>query len=184
VTSWFGWRERIPVGATGVSRANSPISGTNRGRHDPSDPGGGRPGPGAPPKSPTWRQFLTAQASGLPACDFARVDTVSLKRLYVFFVVEIQARRVHILGVTANPTGAWVAQQARNLLMELGERAGQFAFLIRDRDGKLSRVFDEVFTSSGMRVIKTPPRSPRANSHAERFVGTLRRECLDHLLLR
>jgi transposase InsO family protein len=132
---------------------------------------------------PSWGQFLKAQAEGILACDLFHVDTVFLKRIYVLFFIEHATRAVHVVGVTTNPTGPWVAQQARNLLMDLGERAEHIRFLIRDRDAKYTKVFDEVFTSLGARVIKTPVRAPQANAIAERWIGTVRRECTDRLLI-
>ena len=132
---------------------------------------------------PTWRQFLSAQAHAIVAIDFAHVDTVFLRRLYILVVIEHDRRRVHLAGITAHPTGDWITQQARNLLMDLGNRADRLRFLIRDRDSKFTTALDAVFTGADLRIIRTPVRAPRANAIAERFIGTLRRECLDHLLI-
>jgi transposase len=128
---------------------------------------------------PTWSQFLSAQAKGIVATDFFHVDTVLLRRLYVLFVIEIESRVLHVLGVTTNPNGPWVTQVAHNFAANVEEAGRHFRFLIRDRDTKFTRSFDEVFASIGVESIRTPVRSPQANAFAERWVRTVGEDCLD-----
>jgi len=130
-----------------------------------------------------WRSFLRQHAATTLACDFLTVDTVLLRRLYLLVFICIGSRRVEYVACTSNPDGAWMMQQARNLLMDLDDRGQRPRFLIHDRDAKFSRAFDAVLHGEGIRVIRTPLRAPNANAHIERWVGSVRRECLDRLLI-
>jgi putative transposase len=160
-----------------ASQARDPRRGEHRAAGAPA--GQRRPAPRR--SGPTWTEFLRQQARGALACDFFTVETAFLMILYVLFFIELATRRVHVAGVTARPDSGWVTQQARNLA--IAGSLEDHELLIRDRDAKFSGPFDEVFRSEGLTVIKTPVRAPRANAVAERWVGTVRRECLDHVLV-
>jgi putative transposase len=131
----------------------------------------------------SWREFLRAHAESIIACDFFTVDTLWLGRLYVLFFLELGSRRVHLAGCTAKPDGRWIAQQARQLAWSFPERVTPLRFLIHDRDNKFSRAFDDFFRSEAVEIIRTPFRAPQANAFAERWVGAVRRACLDWLLI-
>jgi transposase InsO family protein len=131
----------------------------------------------------SWRAFLHAHAAGVLACDFFTVETVRLQTLFVLFFIELQTRRVFVASCTTRPSAAWVTQQARNLAWHLDDEERRPALLIHDRDAKFPAAFDAVFRAENVRVVRTPPQAPRANAVAERWVGTVRRECLDWLLI-
>jgi hypothetical protein len=137
----------------------------------------------APRRGPSWAEFLKAQAKGILATDFFSLDTVFFKQLYVLFAIEHESRRAYLLGVTEHPDNSFVTQVARNLAGGLAEACRPMKFFIRDHDTKFTASFDEVFRSEAVEVIKTPVRAPRANAHAERFVRTVRTECLDWALV-
>jgi putative transposase len=131
----------------------------------------------------SWCSFPRQQAASVLACDFFTVETLGLQRIYVLFFLSLATRRVEFIACTPDPDGAWVAQQARNLVMQFGERELPFRLLIHDRDRKFSRAFDEVFRSEGIEVIRTPVQAPNAKANAERWVRTIRSDCLDRILI-
>jgi len=140
-------------------------------------------GPAPRRSGPTWTQFLKAQAEGIVACDFFTAETIWLKTLYVLFFIQVSTRQVVAASVTANPDAAWVTQQAWNATMDLHDRQAATRFLLRDHDAKFIGAFDQVFRAEGAEVIRTPIQAPRANASAERWVQTVRRECLDWTLV-
>jgi putative transposase len=132
---------------------------------------------------PTWTQFLKAQAEGIVACDFLTVETICQQTLYVLFFIQVSTRQVLAVGVTAQPDSAWITQQARNATMNLNDRQLSTRFLLRDHDAKFTRPFDDVFCGERVKVIRTPIQAPKGNAYAERWVQTVRMECLDWTLV-
>jgi putative transposase len=180
----FGSHARTHLGATGGSSANCEASAFRFRRHPCGRSSSANGLPPAPQRDElSWRNFLRQQAATTLACDFFTVETAWLKRIYVLFFLSLERRRIEFVACTANPTGAWTAQQARNLLMTLDDRQQPLRLLIHDRDAKFGGGFDHVFESEGIAVIRTPVQAPNANAHAERWVGSVRRECLDRLLI-
>jgi transposase InsO family protein len=129
----------------------------------------------------TWTQFLRSQAA--VACDFATVDTAFLRRYYLLFFIDVTTREVYLAGITANPTGAWTTQAARNLFLRHTDQLIGARALVRDRGSQFVDSFDEIFRTQGLKILKTPVRSPVANAFAERWIGTLRRELLDRTII-
>jgi len=192
------WHRRLVVRKWDYKPAGSRAAVRGSGDPETRDPhGDGEPHVGAPaaarrtrearrpaPRTgPTWKQFLAAQARTIIATDFLHVDTALLQRVYVLVFIEHGTRRLHVAGITANPDGAWTAQQARNLAMALGERLEGMRFLLRDRGGQFTGQVDAVFESCDLRILKSPPQAPRANAICERLIGTLRRELPDKILI-
>src|SRR5512132_866654 len=175
---------RTRAGATSASRASCSglACGSRPPRSAPSSAVTGSIPPRAAPPRP-GRRFLRQQAAGIVACDFFTVDTIWRRRLYVLCFIELDTRCVYLAGVTAHPDGRWVTQQARNLLLILGGRGRRVRLVLRDHDTKFSHGLDDVVRSRGGDVLVAPVRAPKANAYAERWVQSVRTECLDWLLI-
>jgi transposase InsO family protein len=141
------------------------------------------PAPQRSRRGPSWRSFCHHYREQVLACDFFVVETALLRSIFVLFFREVRTRKVYLAGCTPHPTSAWVAQQARNLVWPIQDGALPVTVLVHDRDGKFPAAFDRVFASEGLQVVRTPPRCPWANGYAERWIGSVRAECLDHLLI-